>query len=163
MFSFPMPMLKKTRILRSFLRLMFGFLEPMLKTTRILHSFLRLMFGFLKPMLKQFCISRSFPRRMLSFLRPMLKTYRILCRFPRLCMHCLDALHALTRSFAYMYAEHQVNSYMVGQKKGGALRAPTSLGLMMYELIRCSAYIVNSCLNYTIYVCKASSQCMQSI
>ena len=93
-----------------------------------------------------------------------------------LCMHWLDALHALTRSFAYMYAEHQVNSYMVGQKKGGALRAPTSLGLMMYELIRCSAYIVNSCVNYRIYVmfgkdyakllvnaCRASRQCMQSL
>ena len=27
-----------------------------------------------------------------------------------------------------MYAEHLINSYMVGQKRGGALRAPPLLG-----------------------------------
>ena len=52
-------------------------------------------------------------------------------------MHSLDAMHALSRSFAYMYAEHLINSYMVGPKLGGA--AP--LGPMMYELIRCSGYM----------------------
>ena len=41
-----------------------------------------------------------------------------------LCMHWLDALYALTRSFAYMYAEHLINSYMVGQKRGGRASAP---------------------------------------